>query len=78
MLKYRFLLIGLTILSVAVLVGGASARSAQSPASSKHHHRVQLRQPLYSYSPVAPVVPVVRSGCYLPSDGCPNEYSVQN
>ena len=24
------------------------------------------------------VAPIVRPGCYLPSDGCPNEYSVQN
>jgi hypothetical protein len=77
MLKHRLLLTGLTILSIAVSVGGASARSAQS-SPKHHHHRVQLRQPLYSYSPVAPVVPVARSGCYLPSDGCPNEYSVQN
>jgi hypothetical protein len=78
MLKHRFLLTGFTILSVAVLVGGTSARSTQLSASPKHHHRVQLRHPLYNYSPVAPVVPVVRPDCYLPSDGCPNEYSVQN
>jgi hypothetical protein len=80
MLNHRFLLTsGFTILSVVVLVGGASAQSAQSSASTKHHHTVQLRHPLYNYySSVAPVVPVVRPGCYLPSDGCPNEYSVQN
>ena len=79
MLKHRFLLTGFAILSVAVLVGGASARSTESSASLKHHHRVQLRHPLYNYSPVAPVVPVVRpDDCYLPSDGCPSQYSVQN
>jgi hypothetical protein len=78
-LKHRSLLIfGFAILSVVTLVGGASAQS--SSAATKHHHAVQLRHPLYnSYnSPVAPVLPVVRPGCYLPSDGCPNEYSVQN
>ena len=79
MLKHRLLLTGFTILSVAVLVGGASAQSTRpsASASAKHHHRVQLRHPLYNHSPVAPVVPVVSPGCYLPSDGCPNEY-VQN
>ena len=79
MLKHRFLLTGFAILSVAVLVGGASARSTESSASLKHHHRVQLRHTLSSYSPVAPVVPVVaHPDCYLPSDGCPSEYTVQN
>ena len=78
-LKHGFLLTGFTILSVAVLVGGASARSTQ-PSASKHHQRVQLRHSvIYNYSPVAPVVPAVaRPDCYLPSDGCLNEYSVQN
>jgi hypothetical protein len=78
MLKHTFLLTGLAILSVAVLVGGASARSTESSASPKHHHRVQLRHPVYNYSPVAPIVPVVSPDCYLPSDGCPSQYSVQN
>ena len=78
MLTHRLLLTGFTILSVAALVGGASAQSTRPSASPKLHHRVQLRHPLYNHSPVAPVVPVVSPGCYLPSDGCPNEYSVQN
>jgi hypothetical protein len=77
MLTHRLLLTGFTILSVAALVGGASAQSTRPSASPKHHHRVQLRHPLNNHSPVAPVVPVVSPGCYLPSDGCPNEY-VQN
>jgi hypothetical protein len=78
MLKHSFLLTGFAILSFAVLVGGASAQSTKPSTSSKHHHRVQLRHTLYNRSPVAPVVPVVSPGCYLPSDGCPNEYSVTN
>jgi hypothetical protein len=85
-LEHRFLLTsGFAILSVAVLLGGASAQSStRSSATTKHHHAKQMR--LYnSYNaPVAPVGPVehhrhFRSlGCYLPSDGCPSEYSVQN
>jgi hypothetical protein len=84
-LNHRFLLpSGFVILSVAVLLGGASAQSStRSSAATKHHHAIQLRHVLYNrynapIAPVAPVVPIVRPGCYLPSDGCPNEYSVQN
>ena len=87
-LNHKFLLTcGFAVLSVAVLLGGASAQSStRSSAASKHYRAIQLRHPLYnSYDArVAPVVPVVpeervRSlGCYLPSDGCPSEYSVQN
>ena len=90
-LKHRFLLTcGFAVLSVVVLLGGASAQSStRSSAASKHHRAIQVRHPLYnSYdarvAPVAPVVPVERArdfrslGCYLPSDGCPSEYSVQN
>jgi hypothetical protein len=80
MLNHRFLLTsGFAVLSVVVLVGGANAESTRSSASPKHRHTVHLRHPLYNYySPVAPVVPVVHPECYLPSDGCPNAYSVQN
>ena len=84
-LNYRFLLTsGCVILSLAALLGGASAQSStRSTAATKHHHAIQVRHPLYNrynapVAPVAPVVPIVRPGCYLPSDGCPNEYSVQN
>ena len=88
----KFLLTsGCAILSVALLLlGSASAQSsARSSAATKHHHAKQMRHPLYNFynapaAPVAPVVPVERPrdlrsmGCYLPSDGCPSEYSVQN
>ena len=81
-LKHRFLLTsGFVILSVAVLLGGASAQSStRSSAATKHHHAIQVRHALYNRynAQVAPIVPIVRPGCYLPSDGCPNEYSVQN
>jgi hypothetical protein len=81
-LKHRFLLTsGVTILSVIAVLGGASAASStRSSAATKHHHAI-LRQPLYnSYNaPRAPVVPAaLRPDCFLPSDGCSNEYSVQN
>jgi hypothetical protein len=81
-LKHRFLLTsGFVILSVAVLLGGASAQSStRSSAGTKYHHAIQVRHALYNRynAPVAAVVPIGRPGCYLPSDGCPNEYSVQN
>ena len=92
MLKHKFLLTsGFAILSIVVALGSASAQSStRSSAAKKQHHAIQGRHPLYnSYNaPVAPVAPVVvpvertrdfRSlGCYLPSDGCPSEFSVQN
>jgi hypothetical protein len=81
-LKHRFLLTsGFTILSVVAVFGGASAASStRSFAATKHHHAIQVRQRLYNFynAPIAPVAPAVRPDCYLPSDGCPNEYSVQN
>jgi hypothetical protein len=83
-LKHRCLLTcGLAILSVAVLLGTAGAQSSTRSSATKHHHAKQMRHPLYDYAPAAPVVPVERHrhfrsmGCYLPSDGCPSEYSVQ-
>ena len=82
-LKQRCLLTsGFTIFSVVVVLGGASAASStKSSAVTQHRpHGIQVlhRQPLYNYYnyPVAPVTP--RPGCYLPSDGCLSEYSVQN
>ena len=54
----RFLLTsGFTVLSVVAVLGGASAASStRSFAAIKHHHAIQVRQPLYNYAPVAPVV----------------------
>jgi hypothetical protein len=73
-LKHRCLLTsGFTMLSVVVVLGSASA------ASQDRSHRIQVvqSQPLYNYHDY-PVGPAVRPGCYLPSDGCLSEYSVQN
>ena len=82
MLKHKFLLTsGFAILSIVAALGSASAQSStRSSAATKQHHAIQARHALYNsyYAPAAPIVPVVRPGCYLPSDGCPNEYSVQN
>jgi hypothetical protein len=88
MLNHRFMLItGFVILSVAVPLGSASAQSStRSSTATKHHHAIHVRHALYNrynarVAPVAPVVPVVNPvspGCYLPSDGCLSEYSVQN
>ena len=83
MLKHRLLITcGLAILCVVVALGSASAQSSTHRyAATKHHQTVQVRHRLYNTVPVAPavrVVPVVSPSCYLPSDGCLNEYSVQN
>jgi hypothetical protein len=81
-LNHRCLLTsGFVILFVAILVGSVSAQSStRSSTATKHHHPIQMRHKLYDRynAPVARVVPVVSPGCYLPSDGCTNEYSVQN
>lgn len=76
MLNRRLLLTsGFTILSVVVALGSASTQSStRSSAVTKH----QVRHALYNSYTDPVVVPAVRPGCYLPSDGCPNEYSVQN
>ena len=83
MLNHRFLLTCcLAILCVVVALGTASAQSStHRSAATKHHQTFLVRHRLYNTVPVAPVmpvVPVVSPGCYLPSDGCLNEYSVQN
>ena len=80
MLNRRFLLTcGFTILSIVVALGSASAQSStRSSAAAKHRRAIQVRHPLYNSYTDPVVVPAVRPGCYLPSDGCPNEYSVQN
>jgi hypothetical protein len=61
------------ILSVVVMLGSANAAS-QDPA-----RRIQpaLSQPAYNYYSY-PAQPAVSPGCYMPSDGCLSEYSVQN
>ena len=83
MLNHGFLLTcGLAILCAVVAPGTASAQSStHRSAATKHHQTVLVRHRLYNTVPVAPVmpvVPVVSPGCYLPSDGCLSEYSVQN
>jgi hypothetical protein len=72
--KHRCLLMsGFAILSVVAILGSANA------ASQDRGHRIQAvqSQPVYNYYNY-PAQPVVSPGCYLPSDGCLSEYSVQN
>ena len=81
-LKHRCLLTsGFAILSVVAVLGGASAQSSTSSnaRTQGRPHGVQVldRQRLYDYY-YHPVVSPVSPGCYLPSDGCLSEYSVQN
>jgi hypothetical protein len=78
-LKHSCLFIaGFAILSVVAAFGDASAASS-TRSSAVQAHGIQLAQgqPSYNYYNY-PVEQVVRPGCYLPSDGCLNEYSVQN
>ena len=80
----RLLTSGFTILSVVAVLGAANAasstRSSAVTQDRAHGIRVLHRQTLYNYYnyPAVPTAPVARPGCYLPSDGCPSEYSVQN
>ena len=67
-LPHRCLLMsGVTILSVVVVLGGASAQSStrSSAAAQDRLHGIQLldRQPLYDYYNYPVAVPV-RPGCY--------------
>jgi hypothetical protein len=61
------------ILLVVVTLGSANA------ASQVRGHGSQLaqNQPLYNYYNYA-AQSAASPGCYLPSDGCLSEYSVQN
>ena len=72
---------GFTILSVVVVLGAANAASSTrwSTVAQDRAHRIQVLhgQRLYNYYNY-PAAPAVRPGCYLPSDGCLSEYSVQN
>jgi hypothetical protein len=82
-LNHRCLLTcGLAILCIVVALGTASAQSStHRSAATKHHQTVLVRYRLHDTVPVSPrvpMVPVVSPGCYLPSDGCLSEYSVQN
>jgi hypothetical protein len=80
--KHRCLLTsGFTVLSVVAVLGGASAQSStrsdartQGPPYGMQMLDRQPRNYYYYYPVVSPVSP----GCYLPSDGCLSEYSVQN
>jgi hypothetical protein len=81
-LQHRCLLMsGCAILSIIVALGSASAQSStrSSAATEDRLHGIQLldRQPRYDYYNYPVAVPV-SPGCYLPSDGCLSEYSVQN
>ena len=75
-LKHRRLLTsGFTIFSIVVVLGSANA------ASQDRRHGIQVgpSQPSYNYYYYNyPVEPAASPGCYLPTDGCPTEYSVQN
>jgi hypothetical protein len=73
-LKHRCLLMsGFATLSAVMILGSANAASQDS----SHGIKLAQSQPLYNYYNY-PAQPPVSPGCYLPSDGCLSEYSVQN
>ena len=81
-LQHRCLLMSaFTILSVVAVLGSASAQSStrSSAGTQDRAHGIQMMpsQPVYDYYNY-PVAAPVSPGCYLPSDGCLSEYSVQN
>jgi hypothetical protein len=66
------------ILLAIATIGSASAAPAAKPSITHHrHHGAQMsqRHTLNNYY-TGPMLP--RPDCYLPSDRCPNEDSVQN
>jgi hypothetical protein len=63
------------IVAVVSLVGGAHAASTIAPDG---HVRLAQGQQMYDYNYNNPATFGVRPGCYMPSDGCLSEYSVQN
>ena len=64
------------LLAFATIGSASAAPAARSSAIQHRHHGAQMpHRHLYNYYPGPGVA---RPGCYLPSDGCPSEYSVQN
>ena len=63
------------IVAVVSLVGGAGAAST---IASDGTVLLAQSQQMYDYNYNNPATLGVRPGCYMPSDGCLSEYSVQN
>jgi hypothetical protein len=66
---------GPAIVAVVSLVGTADAAST---ITSDGHVLLGQSQQMYDYNYNNPPTFGVRPGCYMPSDGCLSEYSVQN
>jgi hypothetical protein len=66
---------GPAIVAVVSLIGGADAASTIAPDG---HVPLAQSQQMYDYNYNNPATFGVRPGCYMPSDGCLSEYSVQN
>ena len=77
-LNHRRLLTCFVIFLAIGAIGSASAEPAARSSVMQHrHHSAQMphRHSLYNYY-TTPAVP--QPDCYLPSDGCPSEHSIQN
>jgi hypothetical protein len=73
--QQRLLTLSSTIVALVSLLGVANA--ASTVASNSTAPLAQSRQ-MYDYNYNSPPPLEVRPGCYLPSDGCLSEDSVQN
>jgi hypothetical protein len=73
--QQRLLTLSSTIVALVSLLGAANA--ASTVASNGTVRLAQSRQ-MYDYNYNSPAPLEVRPGCYLPSDGCLSEDSVQN
>jgi hypothetical protein len=73
--QQRLLTLSTTIVALVSLLAGADA--ASTVASNGTVRLAQSRQ-MYDYNYNSPAPLGVRPGCYLPSDGCLSEDSVQN
>jgi hypothetical protein len=71
----RLLTFGPAIVAVVSLVGGADAASTIAAEGTV---LLAQSQQLYDYNYNNPGTFGIRPGCYMPSDGCLSEYSVQN
>jgi hypothetical protein len=62
------------LFAIAAIESASAAPLTLSSVMQHRHHGAQMphRHTLYNYYYTSPAVP--RPGCYLPSDGCPNEY----
>jgi hypothetical protein len=73
--EQRLLTLSSTIVALVSLLGAANAMST---VTSNGTVRLAQSRQMYDYNYNSPATLGVRPGCYLPTDGCLNEDTVQN